>query len=358
MRWWTVGVLCSLLSVALMTAAFAGPFVLPGTAASPVASPAAWPAACPVTPPNGNQPPPDANVFGRGAGDYGNEALWTALWIWGEGAVLVPDDERVRPDGSIREMKWAWYRYVPGKLTIEGRRLDAPAPPLEAWIPDGYGDTGFQVSGLTFPTGGCWEITGSVGDARLTFVTLVVPPPSAATPKIAGTPIAEVRLRTSSTRLPAGCSLTEVASLVTAFLDAFNRGDTTELATFFPTEVAYPDTTKPSFQWYSVTDEQGHFVAYDPADLPAYFAGRHAKGEQMRLLRLEVAESRHSGVDIVYDIERQAEDVASHVAGGKGAIMCPERTIFVWSMGNAAVLSAFSATPPPGVCPSDQPTCG
>ncbi|MDE3111597.1 MAG: hypothetical protein KGK34_01490 [Chloroflexota bacterium] len=40
-------------------------------------------------------------------------------------------------------------------------------------MPDGYGDTGFQASGVLFPTEGCWEITGAVGNSTLTFVTLV-----------------------------------------------------------------------------------------------------------------------------------------------------------------------------------------
>jgi hypothetical protein len=47
---------------------------------------------------------------------------------------------------------------------------------LRADVPDGYGTTGFQVSGLIFPTGGCWEVTGRLGDASLTFVTFVIPP--------------------------------------------------------------------------------------------------------------------------------------------------------------------------------------
>lgn len=133
---------------------------------------------CPVTQPNGNQPPAEANVFGRGNGDYGNDALWTSLWVWGQGFVFAPDDAHLRPDGRVVEMKWPWYRYVAGTLTIEGRPLDAPAPPLEAWIPDGYGDAGFQVSGITFPTDGCWEITGHLGEGSLTFVVQVVYPPS------------------------------------------------------------------------------------------------------------------------------------------------------------------------------------
>jgi hypothetical protein len=160
------------------TALGVGTTVRATTTASPVASPAA----CPVTRPNGDQPPANANVFGRGNGDYGNDVLWTSLWVWGKGEVDVPADH-VMPDGSFGEMKWPWYRYVPGRLTIEGRRLDAPALPLRAAISDGYGDSGFILSGLIFPTGGCWEVTGRVGDGSLTFVVLVVPPSPVATPE-------------------------------------------------------------------------------------------------------------------------------------------------------------------------------
>jgi len=73
-------------------------------------------------------------------------------------------------------MKFGWTRGegVRGKLKIHGRRLDAAAPPLRARIPDGYGETGFQATALIFPTEGCWEVTGEVGETRLTFVTRVV----------------------------------------------------------------------------------------------------------------------------------------------------------------------------------------
>ena len=147
------------------------------------AAASATPAPCPVTQPNGYVPPEGEEALGEDPGGYGNSELWTNVWMWGEGKVLVPPDH-VGADGSLGEMKWAWWRGVPGELTIEGHRLDAPAPPLLAWIPDGYGERGFQVSGLTFPTVGCWEVTGRVGEASLTFVVRV------ARVNLAGTPIA------------------------------------------------------------------------------------------------------------------------------------------------------------------------
>jgi hypothetical protein len=76
-------------------------------------------------------------------------------------------------------MKIAWYRAdgLRGRLSITGKRLDAVAPPLRAAIPSGYSDTGFQPSGIIFPTEGCWQVTGTVGTASVTFVTRVVKMP-------------------------------------------------------------------------------------------------------------------------------------------------------------------------------------
>jgi hypothetical protein len=99
---------------------------------------------------------------------FGNEALSVALQP--NGRVVAKRDSH---DGSMG-MKFMWWRGVKGKLQITGRRLDAPAKPARADVPDGYGDQGFQASGVVFPTPGCWEVTGSVGRDRLTFVTEVV----------------------------------------------------------------------------------------------------------------------------------------------------------------------------------------
>ncbi len=82
-------------------------------------------------------------------------------------------------------MKWAWLRHVWGRLSVDGRRLDAPAPALRVDVAEVYGDGGFQPAGITFPTEGCWQITGRVGDASLTFVTLVAPADAFETPAAA-----------------------------------------------------------------------------------------------------------------------------------------------------------------------------
>lgn len=118
---------------------------------------------CPITRPNRSNPP--GSTFG--AEFHGNGEIWVGLWT---SNVVVWERHE---DGSV-DAKFGWWRGVPGQLRIEGRRLDGEAPPLDAHVPDGYGDRGFQATGLIFPTEGCWEVTGRVGDASLTFVTLVL----------------------------------------------------------------------------------------------------------------------------------------------------------------------------------------
>jgi hypothetical protein len=134
----------------------------PGERATSAAS------ACPVTVPNHSTPPGARDWASEHS--YGNGKLWTDFWPFN---VVVAHAEQVNADGSI-EMKWPWWRGVRGTLRIEGRRLNGDAAPLRAEIPAAYGLVGFQPSGLIFPTEGCWEITGRVGDASLTFVTIVL----------------------------------------------------------------------------------------------------------------------------------------------------------------------------------------
>jgi hypothetical protein len=127
---------------------------------------------CPVTLPRSGGPPgvsPD-DFFGWGA-SYGNGTLWVGgLWPHG---VIDAGPDFVAKDGSVG-MKFGWWRTATGKLRITGRRLDGPAPPAQSFVPDGYGATGFQASGVDFPTEGCWEITGTLPTTSLRFVTFVI----------------------------------------------------------------------------------------------------------------------------------------------------------------------------------------
>ena len=103
---------------------------------------------------------------------YGNGSLWVG-GLWSNGVVIMTRDD-AGPRGRLG-MKFGWYRLTNGYLTITGRRLDAPALPASGLtFRGGYGLTGFNASGVMFPTEGCWQVTGRVGRVALTFVTFVI----------------------------------------------------------------------------------------------------------------------------------------------------------------------------------------
>lgn len=129
------------------------------------------PPSCPVT--IGQKSDVDPAEFSSGSAHWENN-LYVGLWPDGTIVFRPNGPGYIYEDGSLG-MKIPWYRGkgVRGKLTIRGKRLDAPAPPLRSHFSD-YGDTGFQASIVIFPTEGCWQVTGKVADASVTFVTRVV----------------------------------------------------------------------------------------------------------------------------------------------------------------------------------------
>jgi hypothetical protein len=118
---------------------------------------------------------------------YGNGYISAAISL--DGIFAIPPDN-INADGSLATKVPWWWAGVKGYMFIEGHRLDAPAPPLQA-TGGMYGrfdaptptplagletkdaDRGFAPSLLVFPTEGCWQITGRVGDSTLTFVAVV-----------------------------------------------------------------------------------------------------------------------------------------------------------------------------------------
>ena len=71
-------------------------------------------------------------------------------------------------------MKFGWWRGISGRLSIQGRRLDASAPLLGAEVSDGYGDRGFQASGVIFFHRGVLGDHRTGGAARLALVNVVI----------------------------------------------------------------------------------------------------------------------------------------------------------------------------------------
>ena len=129
------------------------------------------PSNCPMTRPDGAGPPGELSS----PGFHGSGALWTVLPPDG-----VDEGGERQPDGSISQ-KYPWWTVgTTGQLTIQGRRLEAPASPLHAQVNSGTPETGFAevpdgrfwASSINFPTEGCWQITGTAGPASLTFVVL------------------------------------------------------------------------------------------------------------------------------------------------------------------------------------------
>ena len=91
----------------------------------------------------------------------------------------------VNADGSLR-LKAPWFAAGPpghakrgphGLLKITGKRLDNSAPPLSVETHEvgvlGYGGSGVWAVVLTFPTEGCWSVTGKVERTTHTFHVLV-----------------------------------------------------------------------------------------------------------------------------------------------------------------------------------------
>jgi hypothetical protein len=132
-----------------------------------------------VTRPNGRSPASDNAPHTasndteelRSGFDYGNGVLYVKLPPDGE---IVVAKDHTESDGTYR-VKIPWWRAAAGEFRVEGRRLDAPAPPLRAeYHVKGYGESGFLACVYFFPSEGYWEITGHIDDKSLTYIVHVI----------------------------------------------------------------------------------------------------------------------------------------------------------------------------------------
>ena len=105
-------------------------------------------------------------------GRYGNGLLSTT--VPGDDGVLVA---RRDPDGTLFQKLWWLPREgFTGKLTVRGERLDASGQMRVLSVNWGYSSDGrgSWASAVTFPSEGCWRLTGRVRDVSLTYVVKVV----------------------------------------------------------------------------------------------------------------------------------------------------------------------------------------
>jgi hypothetical protein len=109
---------------------------------------------------------------------YGTEGLWTALHDHGVWEGLPKN-----PDGYTQKIMWWSSLYVlkdelEPALVVSAQRLDGDAPPFKfhgatnAFAED-IGDA--MLTGVNFPTEGCWEVTGQYKKSGLTFVVWIAP---------------------------------------------------------------------------------------------------------------------------------------------------------------------------------------
>jgi hypothetical protein len=121
---------------------------------------------------------PDAHYISTESG-YGNpeQTMFIGLWPGGKVYFCPNCAGSFFADGSL-SMKFWFYRTIPGEVVIEGRKHNEPGPVAHLATlrgpADGYGETGFHPAALLFPEQGCWEVTARIGEAQMTFVTLVV----------------------------------------------------------------------------------------------------------------------------------------------------------------------------------------
>ncbi len=283
----------------------------------------AIPSTCPVT-----LPPPTfvpATPAPGAAGSltyftYGTNDLWTKLPVTGNWAGLPLEPGQ----GYVQKIFWVSANdqgpQMPD-LTVTGRRLDAPAPPLlvsPSTNADAPGLGPSMLVGVNFPTLGCWKISGTYKGHTLSFVIWVsqhpVPTP-APTPVVPPTPLA--------------CTKESDATFLQHVIDAFNRGDQTTLARSFPDDSVSSNVSVPRF---SFNQQNGAGFSTDrPSEMLTNFAQRHTQHEVWQLGNVNVG---GGGGNVSMTIT--SDSTPLRTLFGKISFDCPHSWITFWHMTDTA----------------------
>ena len=94
----------------------------------------------------------------------------------GNGPWIINDDRTIwaaeQPYIAKTSVNTIWMRPPNTELLIAARRLDGDAPKLTVGPAAPY-QTSYLAVGVVFPSAGCWEVTATAGDSKLTFITRV-----------------------------------------------------------------------------------------------------------------------------------------------------------------------------------------
>jgi len=144
------------------------------SAQTSVASPAAT-EECVVTKPVKTRPAATIDPFPPDAALYYEDGIWVKIPATGVYELSPADTINFGPLIGWRSTEVQWLRDdgVEGFITVSGMRLDQPledSPQTPLSPQRQYVKVGPVRTGLAFPSDGCWEVTGTVGDHSITFV--------------------------------------------------------------------------------------------------------------------------------------------------------------------------------------------
>lgn len=288
------------------------------------------PQTCPVTLPSQPlfTPPPGQSADpAEGDGDYwyGTNDLWTGLSLDG----VWPGEQKV--------FWWSKSYNVSAEplpaLEVTAKRLDGDAPP--ATVDRATNGAGAMLDVITFPTSGCWQITGQYKGHSLSFVVWVRAETQAETPPTAiATPIPSL----------AACPAEQVLS---RFIGAFNANDQATLTAMLPVQAisGNPWLAAVAGGTANASNPVIDIVTPTRTDFLTYVATRH---QQHETLRLDTLLDTHGSwlpntVTIVSDLYRQADDVSRQPVQVVAIISCDQQQIDSWSLG--APVDSNTASP-------------
>lgn len=137
----------------------------------PKSCPVTKPALPPFVPPPGYPAEPGPDYFW-----FGTLKLWTNLpadGAWRGLGHYTPDDPTFRQKLFFWRQGYKVTSESRPALKVTGRRMDGPAPALQRDRPNGSWQDNrypFIVTGVNFPTLGCWEVTAAYREDKLTFI--------------------------------------------------------------------------------------------------------------------------------------------------------------------------------------------